>query len=62
MPDQPAAPAPAKKKLSNWALITIIVVALLVVLCLVFVVVDALNLYCALFPKLVNLFVPGYCR
>lgn len=62
MPGQPVAPASTKKKLSNWALITIIVVALLVLLCLVFVVVDALNLYCALFPKLVNLFVPGYCR
>lgn len=52
----------AKRKLPNWALITIIVVAVLMFLCLVFVVVDALNLYCALFPKLVNFFVSGYCR
>ena len=54
--------APQKRRLPNWALITIIVVGLLVFLCLVFVVVDALNLYCSLFPKLVNAFVPGYCR
>ncbi len=53
---------PGKRKLPNWALITIIVVGVLVFLCLIFVVVDALNLYCSLFPKLVNAFVPGYCR
>jgi len=53
---------PQKRRLPNWALITIIVVGLLVFLCLIFVVVDALNLYCSLFPKLVNAFVPGYCR
>ncbi|TLN09535.1 FHA domain-containing protein [bacterium] len=52
----------AKRKLPNWALITIIVVAVFVFFCLIFVVVDALNLYCSLFPKLVNAFVPGYCR
>ncbi|GAP15177.1 protein containg FOG: FHA domain [Longilinea arvoryzae] len=64
IPQQPAAPAPSlfKRKLPNWALITIIVVAALVFLCLIFVVVDALNLYCSVFPKLVNVFVPGYCR
>lgn len=64
VPGQPSVqpPAATKKKMPNWALITIIVVAALVLLCLVFVVVDALNLYCALFPKLVNAFVPGYCR
>lgn len=53
---------PAKRKLPNWALITIIVVAVLVLLCLLFVVVDALNLYCTLFPKLVNVFIPDYCH
>lgn len=54
--------ASLKRKLPNWALITIIVVTVLVFLCLVFVVIDALNLYCSLFPKLVNVFVPDYCR
>lgn len=64
IPQQPAAETPSlfKRKLPNWALITIIVVAALIFLCLIFVVVDALNLYCSLFPKLVNSFVPGYCR
>lgn len=54
--------APAKRRLPNWALITIIVVSVLVLLCLLFVVVDALNLYCTLFPKLVNVFIPDYCH
>ncbi len=64
IPEQPAAKPPSffKRKLPRWALITIIVVAALIFLCLIFVVVDALNLYCSLFPKLVNSLVPGYCR
>lgn len=64
VPAQPSfgADQPVKRKLPNWALITIIAVAVLMFLCLVFVVVDALNLYCVLFPKLVNFFVPGYCH
>lgn len=64
VPAQPEAQtaAPARRKLPNWALITIIVVAVLVLLCLLFVVVDALNLYCSLFPRIVNAFVPDYCH
>lgn len=64
VPAQPAgsAPASSKRKLPNWALITIIAVAVLVFLCLGFMIIDALNLYCSLFPKIVNVFVPDYCR
>jgi pSer/pThr/pTyr-binding forkhead associated (FHA) protein len=63
IPVQPETSNPAaKRKLPNWAMITIIVVAVLVFLCLIFVVIDALNLYCSLFPKLVNALVPDYCH
>lgn len=55
----PESPVPKKK----WWIWLVAGLALLAVGCLiVFIIVDLANLYCVLFPGVVNLFVPGYCR
>ena len=59
-PPAPAAP-PARRGLSPLVITLLALVACLLLACIVFAVIDTLNLYCTLFPDIVNLFVPGYC-
>ena len=61
-PYQPAqAVPPARRGLSPLVITLLVLVACLLLTCIVFAVIDTLNLYCTLFPDIVNLFVPGYC-
>jgi len=57
-----AAEAPAARRpVSTTVIILVVVVVCLLIPCLVFAVVDFLDLYCTLFPGIVNMFVEGYC-
>lgn len=54
-------PVTSRRKLTPLAIVLIILVGCLLFACVIFAIVDALNLYCTLFPGIVNTFVPGYC-